>query len=320
MKTLKIVFLLFSVLLSVLFSAAQAQTDPQNGFKEDPVKDIRIEAEEATKRNQELTQQYQSLYSRQIELQKKIDEQKRLLTDLDEKERTVRDLRKEEKTKINEFYKELDRTRNQNEVQEAKYLVLKKDFLDIEEQVRLSRMEVADLQFQRRKGDLDLKKEQVKCDARKEKDESAARSLREQINSAQETELKFLKAMNDLEAGGQQRDQAQQDIEDLYKVQQHLLKQNDYYDQQKSLLTKKEEYFTKFYAHQLQEQEPKKQGIQNLVKELEKEYVDLREAVRRAVEAQGRKKELMRGVMDLEKQNQVLRDRIADYKARLQKK
>ena len=282
---------------------------------------MKAEITELLRVNHTLSREYNSLYTEYQSLQSQAnqytDEQNFLQDNLDETRRK----RQEKTAVIRKLGQELDVMQNEIILKESKNAFMRGELLDFDEKQRLRRLQLKDLEYEKRELEMQIEmrsfhEEDVKRDQKEELNElkrdlqkyiEKEQDLRGQIEEIKADALNFSKKIDDYEI-----DNFDLDV----KIKQAKMKR-DLMQKQISIMKDKMLIHERSQSIPLIDKEREKVALQEAVQALQDRYNSLNQKVQTSLSMKSKNQELMKNVIEIDRENQGLRDRITNLQKKI---
>lgn len=313
--------LLIPAILLALATNLRAQETPDQGFG--TLDDLKMRVDRLLEENKKLKAEYQDVYAEHQRLQGLTNQYGSQIEKLRDNSKNMENTRKGQKGKLAYLKEDLEKAQGDILLKETKNALLKGNLLDVDDQQRLLKLQYADLEYQKREleMELQLKTIDVQDKALAQEKELQALKLQLQDSLGQEAQLAYqLKEIETTTVGAPQKaEQLEKENKELESRVMELERQVEFKTKENSLLKDKELLNTKSLENGLSSREEKKKDLQKKVDALEAKYNKLNQDVETSLTDQNKRKELTQKVIEIDKENQNLRDKIAELTEKIEK-
>ncbi len=206
---------------------------------------------------------------------------------------------------------ETEKIENELLIKQSKHFYLKGQLLDVEEKIRLAKMQLADLKFQKEELSLNLKTKMFSFNEEKRKqDEEKARynaALRANLEKEKTLLQKIRRLEEDSSYFTDKTKKIRGEVDFLKKQVENFKVQKELSDKEISLIKKKQLFVNKSFEDVLKLKTEMKRKLEDEVLRVEKEYANLDKMVEQSASFRQRQQELMKQVIEVDKANQSLR-------------
>jgi DNA repair exonuclease SbcCD ATPase subunit len=263
--------------------------------------------------NKDLESQYQALYQEYSKLKAQMD----ALTAEEQVSQRFPDPSEEDATfDVDPSIEKLSPAQVQNEILIKKSRVshLSAQLIDAEDKEHLWQLQLANLETQKRELNIEGNVKQLSAEEIQEKKEAELAKIQQAIDENIQQEQNIYRRIKELESRkgnsfktDEQLTQENADLElDIASLERRTalnLKEN-------AILEKKKLLVEKSHGGVSDENRQAYRALQDEVALLEEEYAQMDETIEHSLDQQERQKELIRAVIEIDKQNQQLRERI----------
>jgi len=271
--------------------------------------------------NQRLSSEYRSLQQEYADLQKVVKQNENEMREI-ELESNSRSAREEEqKQLVKTYYEDLDGINNHILIQESQNMYLRGELLDVEESQGLMRFQLADLQNQKRELELQLKTKEFYSEEEHQKFQGEINSLKKKLKSYLEKEEEMMSQIREQEQGNsslpQSVEKLRQKNEEFNDELTDLQRKKDFKSREVEALEAKRLFLSESVKALKEQKEKERVALQQRLEQLETEYAALNDTVTLVLLRQSVKRKLLDETIKMDKENQILRDRIAGLKEKI---
>ncbi|MCA9400177.1 MAG: hypothetical protein KC713_01020 [Candidatus Omnitrophica bacterium] len=271
--------------------------------------------------------------SLKAEQEKLLREMQSLEETVETKNKTVKRL-KSEAQKASDIYarhKEVleypiedpDQLKSEILLQESKNKFLMGQLMDVQDQQKVRKLKLADLQFEKRSLLLELKEKEFHYEEQSRKYEMEIARLQDELefhlSQEQEIQMMLQQLQAERETFPHLIQRLKQENEDLEHKINHLNRRIEFTKRENTHLKNKRALFTKVNEGDLISSKNTLETLQEEVSQLRMAYDTLSDKAQSRLSARKEKTEILKQIVDLDKENQVLREQIATIKEQIEK-
>lgn len=206
-------------------------------------------------------------------------------------------------------------------IKQSRIAYLKGELLDMEEKERLWNLQLADLGYQKRQLEMDYKYKNFYSQENQRRQNEELNNLKKELKSLLEQERELKHQISELETKresypykAQRLTEENKEWEDKIKA---LQKDLDFKMRENATLREKQSFTVKSAEYTRNQKEQEKVELTEEVQNFQKELDNFNQNVDLSLLRQDRKRQLVQEIINIDKENQQLRDKITDLQQKL---
>lgn len=268
-----------------------------------------------------LDQEYEVLSKQAYGLQETIKEQKGKLIKIKKDKYLFQKEHKDKKYNIKAVYNDISSLETEVMIRQSKNTYLSGNLIDIDGQLRVLKLKIDELQYQKRELQMNVKLKQVHIEEKESKQNKTLKTIENEHIKSLEKE----KALNAELAELQQQYYAlpdkiaivqdeitgiEREIDDLNKQKLFRIKENQH-------IQRKKELKDKMIDVMLSDKKKKKDNLQVKVDKLQEEYDIFDQKIKKFIASKERRHEVMKSLINIDRENISLRLKIDKLKEKI---
>lgn len=317
---MKRLFGLILVLLagaSFLVSEATAEIEisPYKS-KREMFSEIKQETNDLLRENQKLEAEYQSVKREYLQLKGQAERLAREVESLRGQSNDGSRFQRHNQVKVGLMEDQLGSNVNDLMIKESQLAFLSSQLLDLEESHKLWKLQLADLQYAKRKLEMDYKVRNQMSEAEIQEQEQLRNELRQDLTKALEKEKNLELKLSELQQEGTSHDvtirRLNQEIKALERKKKKLGRKVDFEARENSTLKGKKMLVMRSFENRFWRTEKERNYLSERVAALEAEYQELDKRVSSTMNTSDEKQKILDDIIRLDKENQDLKREITE--------
>jgi len=273
--------------------------------------------------HKKLKARYDFLRKDFLALKEAVEQKEQEIKDIRNQGNQVHLSRQQVKDFINNSQQRLEELRNEILLKESKNVYLTGELVDVDEKQRLRKLQLSELQIQKRALQMDLKLKDMGKKDREKTNKAPLEDLQKNLKKIQDEEQELIRTIAVIEEKRSSQPQKARVLklenEKLEREIAEWKRKQSLKDRELAYLKDKKEFERNSVMEELIGKRTEKAVLEEELKQKELKYKALDEAARISLEQQEKERELLAEIVTMDQINQELRKQVSDLKAKIEK-
>lgn len=291
-----------------------------NGYRQNIFKSVKMRIANMLLDNRKLERQYADLKKEFLALKDEFDQKTYSVGRINQDARKVSHRYRNQQDQLETFNNDIQDLQDEKLLLTSQVIFLKGEMIDLDEKVRMRKLKLADLQFEKRERAMELKLDRF---AQTEEISLKRKTLKElenqlEVDKLQQVNLQFrIEEMSEDASSPYKIERFKQDISDLEYRIKDLEKQREFKLRKMANLKSKRLFSKRSFDSGIEQKQKERDDFERIVAELQAEHDAIAMRVTGSLEGKQKKQVLVSQLIGLDQENQELRDSIAQLRENL---
>lgn len=313
------------VLVLILFLAFQSRLEAQEAADGafGALSGIKDRISRLMEDNAGLRAEYTELYNEYQNLQTNSFRHASEIENFKQNSENIQHARRGQKDKLTALEEDAQKVQADILLNETKAAFLKSNLMNMDDKQRLLKLQFADLEYQKRELEMELQLKTIAAQDKAAQYDKELQALKLQLQINLEKEAQLTHAISDFKSTAvavpERAERLEGENRELEDQIAELERKLDFKLRETDLLKNKRELGVKLMENGTFFKGKRKEDLEQKVAALEAQYNDFSQKMETSLTGQTKRKALMQSVIDIDKENQGLRDKIAELTEKIEK-
>jgi len=303
-------------LLSVLFASQGvfAKSNPQEGYAYQDITEIKKQVSGLLEENRQLKAQHENLRNELNMLQSKVDNARKNLSGAEKRTLDKRQKYRMSGEIVKIFDGDVNRLKNEILIQKSKESFLKAKLIDYDKEIELWKLKSKKAKYEIRQLELKIKRKQFQVSEQNKDKSDISQQLNDEITQAKKKKEELLNEINEINAQSSTYPELIIELQKSnFELQKQLTKissQQRIKDKEVAILQDKKILKELEFKKDFEDYEFERRKLRNNVEQLDQDYNALNNMVDLSLTKKSEKRVIMQDIINLDKENQILLQKI----------